>query len=85
MFYFLFKSFHCYILSIPHGIGKTTYPIAENNDFRTVGKGGVKDGVTVAEDEKIDFFIGMVGIVGPYEIDKVVTGPLGRGVATLFA
>ena len=44
--------------TVPHGIGKMAYPIAQNQQFRTVGERPVEHSVQMSEKEVFYFLAG---------------------------
>lgn len=80
-----FCQFH--LFSIKHCIGKTAYPIAQNNHPRRRRDRGIEHDVLMAEDEVIDIFSGVFAVIFPRKPDKgIFVGVLRRwGISSGFA
>ena len=71
-------SIECF--TVPDRIGKMANPVSKN-DNSAFGDGAVKY-VTMAEDEKIDFFMSRIGVVAAGEVNEIVARLFGRSVAS---
>ncbi len=58
--------------SVPHRIGKMANSVSKNDNFPPFVDGAVKKYVTMAEDEKIDFFMSRIGVVAAGEVNEIV-------------
>lgn len=76
-------SIECF--TVPDRIGKMANPVSKNDNSAPFGDGAVKKYVTMAEDEKIDFFMSRIGVVAAGEVNEIVARLFVRSVASLLA